>query len=316
MKYLMSLLLVFPLTIYAQVNDMFYVPKKQVKQSEVVKIFSAAAEEDNDWEVADNGNYRDVDEYNRRKKVVPCNESVTEEGYDGDVYIEEVNADNVYVENLYVEEDYFDDYNYTTRIVRFHSPTTLVVGSPWYWKYPSYVYYDTFWDTYWDYSWHYGQLNYNYCSSIHQPLYMAPHYSHSHRVNGTTARRIPVASVNGAGKPRVPVAGVNKDKAVSKRPVGNSQVGNRNRNERGQGNLERKVNPSSKRKDEVNGGDAQKRKEPVQRVSQGGKSSGQRVTGSSTYNRRSSTSVSRSSSSQSSGRTPVSRGGTPRGGRR
>ena len=50
-------------TIQAQVNEMFYVPKKTVKQEDVAKVLAA---ENDGWGVEDNGNTRAVDEYNRR----------------------------------------------------------------------------------------------------------------------------------------------------------------------------------------------------------------------------------------------------------
>lgn len=295
MRRLVLLAFLLPLSLCAQVNDMFYVPKKEVKLKDVEKVLSA--EEDDEWGVVDNGNNRDVDEYNRRVKVVPRDCTyVTEE---------------VYVEDVYDAALYVDDYNYTTRIVRFHNPTMVVVGSPWYWSISPYYHYDPFWDSYWDYSWHYG--NYNYYSGLYGHWHAAPVHSYTpHHYGGvkraTDARRIPVANASkGATVGRVPVASSRADNTAGRRPVANGQVNGNNRNERKSNNVgvaERQVR--------------EKRERPAVSNShtENRKGASQRSSNSSTYNRRSSTSVNRSGSSHSGNRTPVSRGGVSRGGRR
>ena len=292
MRRLVLLAFLLPLSLCAQVNDMFYVPKKEVKQNDVVKILSASEDE---WGVADNGNNRDVDEYNRRVRVVSRDSTyVTEE---------------VYIEDVYDETLYIDDYNYTTRIVRFHNPTMVVVGSPWYWSISPYYRYDPFWDSYWDYSWHYGV---NYCSGLYGPWHAAPVYAHPHHFGGvkraTDARRIPVANAaKGTTGGRVPVAASKADNAAGRRPVANGQVNGNNRKERKSNNAgvtDRQV--------------VEKRERPVVNNSraENRKGASQRSSNTSTYNRRSSTSMNRSASSRSENRTPVSRGGVSRGGRR
>lgn len=289
MKNLLSLLLLLPLSLCAQVNDMFYVPQKEIKQSDVAKILSAAEDE---CGVVDNSNNRDVDEYNRRGKVVPRNStSLVEE----DVYVAE-GVDGTYN---------YDDYDYSTRIVRFHNPTSVVlVSSPLYWD--GYWYYDNFWDTHWDFYWHYG---------VNYPLYRPwfdytwhtpppPHYGCHHNIRNNTARRIPVAtlSANKTLNGRVPVAGGAVDKKDDKVQAS--------------GRYDKKNNPSHR---VVNGNKERRERTGVNTRGENKRKSVQSSGSSSTYNRRSSTSVNRSSSSSSrsgGGRTPVSRGGTSRGGRR
>ena len=299
----MFLLLLLPLSLYAQVNDMFYVPKKEVKQKDVVKILSA---EDDEWGVADNGNNRDVDEYNRRGKVVPRNSASKAD----EVYVD----DTYYVDEAYNEEDYTTEYDYSTRIVRFHNPVSIVL-SPWHWDiyYPTYYYYDGFWGSHWDVHWHYG-FNYSWNRPLgyyswHKPFPPA-HFSHSN-VRHNTARRIPVTSVrpSGSSQVRVPVAG-NKKPASKEQVTTNKRGGGGKTTGRvpGTGKVSRDKNKGGEKR----GGNVQNnnRREPQT----------QKREPSSTYNRRSSTSV-KSSSSPShrpsgGGRTPVSRGGASRGGRR
>ena len=261
---------------------MFYVPKKEIKLKDVEKVLSA--EDDDEWGIVDNGNNRDVDEYNRRVKVAPVNDvSATEE----------VNVEDVYDETLYI-----DDYNYSTRIVRFHNPTLVVVRNPWYWDYSPYYNYNAFWDSYWDYSWHYGGVNFNYCSGMYAPCYAAPLYSHPHHYSGvkrvTNARRIPVAN---AAK-----------RTTGKRvPVANNQVNKKVGNER--------------RNNNIGAGGKQVRENREKRNVRASRNENSdrgilRSSNSSTYNRKSSTGVNRGNSSRTESRTPVSRGGVSRAGRR
>ncbi len=293
MRSIVSFLLLLPLSLCAQVNDMFYVPKKEIKQKDVVKVLSV---EDDEWGIADNGNNRDVDEYNRRGKVVPRNSSTVSDealGYD-----------------TYDETLYSTDYDYSRRIVRFYNPTNIVVAAPWCWEpYPSYWYYDGFWDTHWDFYWHYG-----YNLSWHTPLLHhswhhtppPPVHGYYNGVRHNTARRIPVANMraNGENNGRVPVAGVARDK----KPVAGERVERKRGVEPGKGNgnavnREKRSNGENRRPAVQN---REKRENNVQRSSP-----------SSTYNRRSSTSVNRTSSPRTSNnRTPVSRGGVSRSGRR
>ena len=190
---ILLLLFLCPLALFAQNNDMFYVPKRPAKQKEVTKVVSTAEDE---WGIADNGNNRNVDEYNRRGLSRATNESTAA-------------AENV----QYVEEyEAGDDYQYTTRVVRFHNPT-IVVNAPGYWcSYPSGWWYDSYWGI--------SYNNFHWGSSLYWPSYYWPsyapywYYAPAPPIHGIAARpasvrdRIPVASVRSgsSGNKRVPVA--------------------------------------------------------------------------------------------------------------
>ena len=90
-KFALLLMLVYPVLSWAQVDDLYYVPKKEktvlvVKSAEDVYFVG-----DNDVVIED-----DVE----------------------DVYITD-DSDGYYTNDLY---DVVDDYTYSTRIIRFHSP--------------------------------------------------------------------------------------------------------------------------------------------------------------------------------------------------
>lgn len=293
MRSSLLLLLFLPFVSFAQVNDMFYVPKKDKKQKDTVKVVYVV--DDDEWGIADNGNDRDVDEYNRRgKSVVSYSDTVETEVYVEDVYDEAVYNEVVYVNN----------YNYSTRIVRFHNPVRFLWSYPYSWDwcyYPSDYYYDNFWDTHYDYMWH---------TSPPPPSYRHHHYTGSWR--DTKARRIPVFTSNKNGNGgRVPVANAtgNKNDKVS-----GGQVNGKGKNERGKAT--NRVNRVSSERRVTTGNNSSGRKERVERSGQNSNRNVQRGSARATYNRRSSTSVNRATPSHSTNRAPVSRGGVQRGGRR
>lgn len=299
MRSCLLLLLFVPFVSFAQVNDMFYVPKKDKKQKDTVKVVYV---EDDEWGIADNGNDRDVDEYNRRgKSVVSYSDTLVT-----DVYVEDVYDEAVYDEVVYV-----DNYNYSTRIVRFHNPVRFMWDYHYRWDwchYPSYHYYDNFWDTHYDYMWH---------------TTPPPHHSnHHHRYTGswrdTKARSIPVFASNAKGNNgRVPVASIAKGNNSGKQPVANGQVNGKVKNERGKApNRVVNRNRVSSERRVATGNNVGGRKERVERSVQSSNRNVQRSSVPATYNRRSSTSVNRAAPSHSTNRAPVSRGGVQRGGRR
>lgn len=332
------LLSIAPVALIAQVNDMFYVPKKAVKQENVAKMLSTGTATDNDWGVADNGNTRDVDEYNRR----------------GTATIDAGNVEALLQQQEsyeYEYEDVTDDYNYSTRIVRFHSPTTVVVSSPWYYDvYPTlgcYNYYDYCYDGFWDWSfgwnshygwrigagwhwpyssWHWGGVHHHH----HHPHYVAPpmhrvrHHSNSVSLanRGGSGVRRPVGSAVGDKRPATQVNDRGGRRVVNGEAVRGGSgvrrpVGSATSDRRPAAQVNEKGNKQGTNKESVRGSGS--RRERAEGSS------------SSTYNRRSSTSVRRSSddggsnrssvgssrggSSRSGGSAP-SRGGTSRGGRR
>ena len=105
-------LLVSPFTLQAQVDDIYFVPKKEKEKVLVVKSVTE------EYYVDEDASYRDVDEYNRRSA-----------GYtnDPELYIEENCSDDDY---YYADE--YNDYDYSTRIIRFRNPQRAV-GSAIYW---------------------------------------------------------------------------------------------------------------------------------------------------------------------------------------
>lgn len=308
MRTILFLLATLPLfTLQAQVNEMFYVPKKTVKQENVAKALAA---ENDGWGVEDNGNSRDVDEYNRR---TPATVSASDVG-------------SVLEAESYEYVDEGSDYDYSTRIVRFHNPTTVVVSSPWYYDvYPARYYYDYdyYYDSYLDWSigwnrwgwgisagWHYPHHWYWGCDPFYYPSYH--HHHHAVQPVHKVHSRVPSVSLsNRGGTGRRPVASA----SVSGGKKPGAQVGN-GKNDRRSSTTGVQRNNSTNKKRESVGSSGSSRKE-------GGSSN-------STYNRRSSTSVrsnstggssrssvggtSRSSSSRSSA--SPSRGGTSRSGRR
>ncbi len=305
-RVLFFLVAALPVALSAQVNEMFYVPKKSVKQESVQKILSASQE--SEWGVADNGNNRDVDEYNRRGAY-----SSVENGVHASDVESILSASQTYEEEYdnYVE----DDYNYSRRIVRFHNPTTVVVSSPLYWDIYGPAYYSPCYDSYWDWGWsfHWGS-GWGFHSSYHWPHWnlchphysWAPHHSSYHHhyepvYSRSVGRRVPVADRrNGTVAGRRPaigtaVQGGDRHPSVShqggnngKRPV--AQVGNK-----------------TEKNNRKNVGSASKPRSS-------GKSNATRRSSSSTYNRPSSTSSTsvRSSSSSGNRSSSVSRGGTSR----
>ncbi len=293
MRKLFYLMLVLPLSLFAQNDDMFYVPKREIKQNDVAKVLSAADEE---WGAA--GSYRNVDEYNRRGTYARTAEPEVAEVYPEEYYEEEV-------------------YDYSTRIVRFHNPT-IVVGSPYYWNvYPAGVNYASWYDTYWGLSYYDGYWGLGLGASYYWPsLYPhyhshwhpAPHYHH-HGVAARPARvvrgRIPVASVGGNSNKvnRVPVSQAgNKN---NRKSVGSAQTAEKKSNT-GSAVKSEGRKPGSRRKVErTSGSESRTTKTKTSR--------------STTYNRPSSTGVRRQSSTGGERRTPVGTSGGNRsrsGGRR
>ena len=146
---LLSLLFVMTAGAYAQ-DDVYFVPKKSQKKTSATEQVTYsnnssydvitpdgtyAYDEDDDWYVGRNRN-KDVDSYNRQ----------------GDTSDAQVSS----VDNY----DDVADGQYTERIIRFHSPTTLVVLSPYYWDYYDALWYDPWyswtWRPYRSWSWYNG----------------------------------------------------------------------------------------------------------------------------------------------------------------
>ena len=201
-KLVLFLLLTSPLLAFAQVDDMYFVPKKE-KKVLVVK----SAEEIYMVDEVDSIGY--VDEY-------------------ADEYVDE--AETAYFTNdLY---DVVDDYTYSTRIVRFQSPNRLF-STNLYWDlkyscgindwlvydngYSVYIYptannifyndpyyYNRVniwnWNTY--HSWHYPYYSHNHWWNCHyhNDFWHKPHYGYhgSHNISWKPSNRKPDIPTNGS----------------------------------------------------------------------------------------------------------------------
>ncbi len=145
--FLSLFILCLPLTLQAQSidDDLYYVPsknKENVKQNKESKVEEIVIESNDSATsltsstvpvvVKDNqGNIRDIDEYNRRFNSKDHNFS-----FDNDtLYIEEkpyTGLDGEWVNGFDGSED---DYEYATRIIRFRNPRYAIsVSSPLYWE--------------------------------------------------------------------------------------------------------------------------------------------------------------------------------------
>lgn len=108
----MFLVLVSPLVAMAQVDDVYFVPTKE--NEEKVLVVKSTAEKYN----IDNtsaSSMRNVDEYNRRSTAYTNAP---------DEYIDEN-----YTDEYVYEDDSYDDYSYSTRIIRFRNPRRAVYSS-------------------------------------------------------------------------------------------------------------------------------------------------------------------------------------------
>ncbi len=172
MKQLFLILVcLLPLNMYAQFDDIYFVPKKSDASAKAVSESNVASQAI----LGESYALRDEDEYNRRPSSDAYSYGEVEEYTEAD-------------EEVYDEEDF----RYSTRIIRFHSPRRVVVSSPWYWDvvysggfdtwtvydngiyvdlYPSYDYWYT---PYWSLSFYGGWLGFTAAS------YWNSWYHHSH----------------------------------------------------------------------------------------------------------------------------------------
>ncbi len=163
------LLLTFPLAIFAQVDDIYFVPKKEKKVLVV--------------EGAEDAYFVDADE------LAGGDADVVVDGHEYDTYIE-----NMYYTNDV--DDVYDDYGYSSRIIRFRSPGRLL-SSNLYWDltyncgindwlvydngYSIDIYPTSINPFYWS-DFRYGWSAYNYWNwnSWYRPHYWYDHYWNTH----------------------------------------------------------------------------------------------------------------------------------------
>lgn len=165
MKQILTLVMMLVVAIgaQAQVDDMYFVPKKKnVKTVEEDSSYSFETTQERFTTPE-----RDADEYNRRRSV-----SDTSDNYDEE-----------YGDEEYTSDDEDTEYLYSSRIVRFHNPHRVIVSSPWYWDvvYTSgvdnWVVYDDgiYWEVYPTYSsWYYPSWSWSY-GWAHYPYYWGPY---------------------------------------------------------------------------------------------------------------------------------------------
>ena len=172
-KLLTIVWLLAPLTLLAQINDIYFVPTKKSAKEEVQNVATTIIEQQI---VEENSSMslRDEDEYNRRYSssytVAPEQES--------DDY-EYADEEQVVTRSYSISDD--EDYKYASRLVRFHSPGRVLLSSPWYWDvvynsgYSNWTIYDdgTYWDIYTD-DWFYRP---SWSWSYYSPYYYAGCYN-------------------------------------------------------------------------------------------------------------------------------------------
>lgn len=165
MKQILTLVMMLVVAIgaQAQVDDMYFVPKKKkVKTVEEDSSYSFETTQERFTTPE-----RDADEYNRRRSVSNSPN----------------NNDEEYSDEEYTSDDEDTEYRYSSRIVRFHNPHRVIVSSPWYWDvvYTSgvdnWVVYDDgiYWEVYPTYSsWYYPSWSWSY-GWAHYPYYWGPY---------------------------------------------------------------------------------------------------------------------------------------------
>jgi len=155
-----SLLSVLPLYLWAQDDALYFTPSKNEPVPAASQRQTSARTSDyTRGEVVDYGvNRRSEDEYNRRYA-----------NYGGSYASGEASADTILQGSVTdVPDDdrqYDEDYYFSRRILRFHSPRLgIALSSPWYWDmvygygvydylYDDFYVYDPF---FWNYGWGYG----------------------------------------------------------------------------------------------------------------------------------------------------------------
>lgn len=163
---------VVPFVGHAQVDDMYFVPKKESKkvQTQTVAPQNSTVQETTDGAFLPAGTYyrnststRDVDEYNRRYRTDAA-------AYTDSVAVSGEDEEGEWVNGFKGSDA---DYAYTKRILRFYTPTVgIPVSSPLYWDLcygPNSIY----WNVYDD-----GIYAYAFPSSWNN-LYYSPYFSWS-----------------------------------------------------------------------------------------------------------------------------------------
>lgn len=185
---LLTVVMVLPLTMLAQDDDMYFVPTKE-----------NVAKEKKSWGMpADtyySGSNRSVDDYNHYK-MAPS-DSV------GNDIINFSAVRGVYPDSTYMDSSAASDYQYTRRLSRFddYSPSEIYWegyrdgrwSSPWYYSSAYYPWYDPWYDPWYtpwyDWRYHYYGWGWGWYSGYYYPWYRyhRPYYyvSHTYRHGGS-----------------------------------------------------------------------------------------------------------------------------------
>lgn len=166
---LAALIMVMPFNLMAQDDDMYFVPKKKVKTENTGRAQATTYTLDaNDPDLQDvdpdyhTGALRNADEYNRRGHK---NRNF------GEIYMQNdtlfISEDSLMAEDSLQmrmkELEEADDYDYSSRLVRFHGG----VRSPYYWDY----YYDWCYDPFFYDPWYYGPGYYGWYGPYYSSYY-------------------------------------------------------------------------------------------------------------------------------------------------
>ena len=241
----MIILLLAPVALLAQINDIYFVPtKKSAKSVEQTQT----TEEDVVQNVEENSSssyFMDEDEYNRRY-TSSLNRVSADEEYEYEESPTEYSNDSESVTRSYTISDN-EDYKYSTRLVRFHSPGSTLLRSPWYWDvvysgginnwtiYDDGIYWDIYTDDwyyyspswswgyyspyyrgwynswgYWNNHWYYG---YNHCWGHHWHNHYYPVHTHSHVGN----KRPSYSNIRGKVGPNVATSNVRRGSSNTQR---------------------------------------------------------------------------------------------------
>ncbi len=159
-RFFLLTLIALPLThAMAQDDDLYFTPDLEGKVETVRRVRSPRISANDEVSVYENSKYavynsnsRDEDEYNRRFSFNP---SAGEDGVD---YSLDYESNDTVFNTDSTSIDQTDDYAYSRRILRFHSPRAAVaLSSPYYWDLVyDYGIYDYMYDAYYDpffYSW-------------------------------------------------------------------------------------------------------------------------------------------------------------------
>lgn len=195
---LMLALVLMPMAIHAQTDDMYFVPSKAKKAEEKVekkvveRVVDPAPETEAEEADYHSGSLRDVDEYNRRgsRQVLAR--------LDGDtLYVQQADTlpDKEYLvryqdEDYYADSEFRDDYYYAMRLHRYHGfyyrdPFLWDVCFGWYdpWYDPWYGWYGPYyrfgwcaWDSWgWGWGYHYPGWCHGWGPGWHHGWVPTPH---------------------------------------------------------------------------------------------------------------------------------------------